>query len=369
MTNTKTLLSVAAVSVLALNGCGGGGSTSSSGGTANIRPADCAESDYTTPDKEVLPNEIKKCTYLTKDKTWIIDGLVVVKGTTLKIEKGTKLAGEEGKSTNASYMIIDKDAKILAQGTKEHPIVFNSKIAANGGAAAEGQWGGLTIIGNAGNDQSEAYEVNQKFKPGKGNFEDNSGVLSYVEIHNTGVTVAQNKEINGLSLVGVGSGTKIEHITVKKSGDDCVEAWGGTVNMSDINLSECGDDQFDIDDGYSGTVRGLKINQTKGNAAIEMSGITDARFEDFTIIQTESEEEGGIYFKGPNIGGHFKNGTVIDNSPDGHGAIHSKGDADINHTSFSNVTLKGSSRDHRFTGDSAVALEAEFDAGTGNTKQ
>ena len=160
----------------------------------------------------------------------------------------------------------------MAQGTAAQPIIFTSEIAANGGTAAVGQWGGLTIIGNAGNAQVGPYEVNSEFVPGTSDMADNSGVLTYVQILNSGITMAQDKEINGLSLVGVGSGTTIQNITVVKSDDDCVEAWGGTVNMSNITVSECTDDHFDIDDGYSGTVTNLVINQTTGNAAMEMSG-------------------------------------------------------------------------------------------------
>jgi len=368
MINTKILLSVAAVSVLALNGCGGGGSTSSSGGTVNIRPADCADSNYTIPAGDTLSGDITTCTYLTNDRIWFIDGLVAVKGTTLKIEKGTKLAGKDGTGSATSYMVIDKDAKILAEGTQEDPIVFTSEIAANGGEAAEGQWGGLTIIGNAANPQVEPYEVNSAFVATELDPADNSGILRHVKILNSGITMEQDKEINGLSLVGVGWGTTIEHLTVNKSDDDCVEVWGGTVNMSDINVSECTDDQFDIDDGYAGTVRNLVINQTTGNAAIEMSGETHATFDGFTIIQDTSAKEGGIYFKHAGIGGHFKNGTVIDNSADGYGAIHSKETADINNTSFENVTLHGNGHDAYFTGDSAAALEAKFDEDTSNKK-
>ncbi|KIM08193.1 MAG: hypothetical protein KU29_05180 [Sulfurovum sp. FS06-10] len=66
--------------------------------------------------------------------------------------------------------------------------------------------------------------------------------------------------------------------------------------------------------------------------------------------------------------GHFKNGTVTDNSSDGAGAIHSNDAADISNTSFTNVTLAGTSADDKFTGKSAIELEAKFDAGLGNTK-
>ncbi|MDQ7047317.1 MAG: hypothetical protein Q9M39_06745 [Sulfurovum sp.] len=126
---------------------------------------------------------------------------------------------------------------------------------------------------------------------------DSSGILKHVKILNSGITMAEDKEINGLSLVGVGSGTTIEDLTVDYSDDDCVEAWGGTVNLTNVTVSHCTDDHFDIDDGYSGTVKNLVINQTGGNAGIEMSGHTVATFDGLTITQDLSNKEGGIFLK------------------------------------------------------------------------
>jgi len=371
MKTSNILLSLLAVSALTLTGCGSdGSSTPASGGNtpASGGNTSSACTTYTVPSSTTLSGDITSCTKLTADKTWIMDGLVAVKDTTLKIEAGTTIAGKDGTGDNTSYMIIDKGAKILAEGTAAKPIIFTSKIAADGGAAAWGQWGGLTIIGKAGNPQVQPYEVDSSFTPASTDMEDSSGVLTHVKILNSGITMETDKEINGLSLVAVGSGTKIEDITVELSDDDGIEIWGGTVNLTNVTISKCSDDHFDIDDGYSGTVKNLTITQTTGNAGIEMSGTTAATFDGFTITQNHSNKEGGIYFKKDGIGGHFKNGTVTDNSADGYGAIHSKGTATIDTVSFENVTLAGSSGDDKFTGDSASALEAKFDAGTGNTK-
>ena len=328
--------------------------------------------------RETLSGNITSDTTLTSDKIWILDGLVAVKdGATLTIEAGTTIAGKDGTGSATSYLVIDKGSKIMAEGTSAKPIIFTSEKAINGEAPAVGQWGGITIIGKAGNDQTDPYEVNTEFAPDDSNPADNSGILKYVQILNSGITMAQDKEINGLSLVGVGSGTTIENITVEKSDDDCIEIWGGTVNLTNIKVRECTDDQFDIDDGYSGTVRNLDIHQTaknSGNAAIEMSGNTYATFDGFTIIQDASAKEGGIYFKKDGIGGHFKNGLIRDNVNNGAGTIHSRGTADIDNTSFENVTLTGSSSDARFTNDannggSSVALQDKFDTGEANARE
>lgn len=378
MKTSNILLSVAAVAALALTGCGSDSSTPAPAASSTPAPAatpaptatptTTACTTYSTPTSTTLSGDITTCTKLTADKTWILDGLVAVKNTTLKIEAGTTIVGKDGTGDNTSYMIIDKGAKIMAEGTAAKPIIFTSKIANDGGEAAWGQWGGLTIIGKAGNEQVKPYEVNSAYTPASTDMADNSGVLKYVKILNSGITMETDKEVNGLSLVAVGSGTTIENITVNKSDDDCIELWGGTVNLSNITLSECTDDHFDIDDGFSGTVKNLKITQTTGNAGIEMSGTTAATFDGLEITQTKSNKEGGIYFKKDGIGGHFKNATIIDNSPEGAGAIHSKGKAALATISFKNVTLEGTSGDDKFTGESAAAIEKIFDADSSNKK-
>ncbi|NOR54948.1 MAG: hypothetical protein GQ531_01950 [Sulfurovum sp.] len=384
MTNL-TKISLSLVTMAALSGCGdttinqapssvtitgdtiGDTTTGLLADSTEIQTTGCAEPQTV----KTLAGNISTDMDLTADTLWLLDGLVVIQeGATLTIEPCTTIAGMSGTGDNTSYMIIDKGAQIIADGTEEEPIVFtSSEVALNGETPEWGQWGGLTIIGHAGNDQVNAYEVNEAFAADATNMQDNSGVLRNVKIFNSGITMEQDKEINGISFVGVGSGTIVENITVDKSDDDCIEIWGGTVNLSNILLSNCSDDHFDIDDGYEGTVKNLVINQTTGNAGIEMSGHTVATFDGFTITQDFSNKEGGIYFKKDAIGGHFKNGTIIDNSVEAAGTIHSVGLADIDNISFENVTLEGSSSDARFTGDdasSAIDIEAIFNAGTGN---
>ena len=376
MTYSKSaLIALTSATTIAMTGCGssGGGDTTAPATTTSeptgvISPrADVTEcSSFTIPEVKTLSGEITSCTELDSASTWTLDGLVAVKGTTLKIQPGTTIVGLDGTGDATSYMIIDKDAKIMAEGTASSPITFKGQSG-----ASEGEWGGLTIIGNATNDQVNPYEVNTAFGPGEfTDNTDNSGVLSHVKILNSGITMAEDKEINGLSLIAVGSGTAISDITIDLSDDDGVEIWGGTVNLTNVTITQCTDDHFDIDDGYNGTVKNLVITQTTGNAAIEMSGTTAATFDGFTITQDFSNKEGGIFFKKDGIGGHFKNGTVTDNNMggDAEGTIHSQGIADTANISFENVTLNGTSIEERFTGDSADTIEAKFDAGSGNSK-
>lgn len=285
---------------------------------------------------------------LTAGTDYIISGLVVVpNGVTLTIDAGVTLAGRAGTGASTSYMIVAAGGTINANGTATNPVTFTSETALLGGTAAVGQWGGLTILGNAANSQVAPYEVNTAYVAGTSNLADSSGSLTHVKILNSGITMEQDKEINGLSLIGVGSGTTISDITVDLSDDDGIEAWGGTVNMSNITISNCTDDHFDIDDGYAGTVSNMVINNTgTGNAGIEMSGTTHATFNNVDItLASGSVKEGGIFFKKDGAGGNFTDVTVTNNAAttNTYGAIYTQGAVDSANTSFTNVTLTGSS--------------------------
>lgn len=321
--------------------------------------------------KEELSGVITESMTLTADKVWLLNGKVeVTNGAVLTVEPGTTVAG---KIDTNGWLLVHPGAQLNAAGTEAAPITFTSEIAVDGGDEAFGQWGGVTLIGNAGNDQTSPYEVDNTV-PGTGNDTDSSGTLTNVILNNTGVEVVKDREINGLSLVGVGSGTTIQNITVNRSGDDGIELWGGTVNLTNVVIDGAQDDSFDTDEGWSGTVDGLTI--TNGvKAGIEMSGTSRATYKNVSITHNAADgAEGGIYFKpGDNqsIGGIFENVTIIHNGADAaFGAIHSRektGSSIDLSTTFTNVTLAGTNPT-KFSGPYASTLESIFDNGTGNTK-
>ncbi|QOP41994.1 hypothetical protein FJR03_09695 [Sulfurimonas marina] len=357
--------------LVSFTACGGGGSSTTPTTTPTVTDPIVTDPTPTTSIKVDVSGEISVDTHWTADNVYRLNGRVVVNnGATLTIDPGTTIIGVAGTGAASSWLIIDKGSKIEAAGTVDNHIVFTSETAYDGGADAVGQWGSLVIIGNAAMDaQVQPYEVDTSFVPGTGVADDNSGTLTYVDILNSGITIEENKELNGLSLVGVGSGTTIDHINVNKSDDDCIEIWGGTVNVSNATVSECTDDQFDIDDGYSGTVTNLTINQSTGNAGIEMSGNTAATFDGLNINVTNSAKEGAIYFKNDGIGGHFNNTTIRYDVDNGYGVIHSAGAFDAANTSVDNTTIY-TSLATVVTGDNnttITGLEDAFANGTNNT--
>lgn len=197
---------------------------------------------------------LKKGVYILKGWVYIADGAE------LTIEPGTIIKGD--KETMAA-LIVERGAKLNAAGTSSQPIVFTSEQDA--GQRKPGDWGGVIICGRAKNNQTEQQiEGGPRTKHGGSDDTDNSGILSYVRIEFAGYPFQKDKEINGLTLGSVGSGTKIDHVQVSYSNDDSFEWFGGTVNCDHLIAFKGWDDDFDTDNGFSGLVQfGLAVRDSR----------------------------------------------------------------------------------------------------------
>jgi hypothetical protein len=103
--------------------------------------------------------------------------------------------------------------------------------------------------------------------------DDNSGILQYVSIRHGGTNIGEGNEINGLTLGGVGRQTIIDHVEVISNADDGVEIFGGAVNLANLAVSFCGDDAFDLDQGYHGKGQfWLGINDLNSDKCAEITG-------------------------------------------------------------------------------------------------
>ena len=87
---------------------------------------------------------------------------------------------------------------------------------------------------------------------GGGNPNDSSGTIKYVRIAHGGTNIGADNEINGLTMGGVGFGTKLEYVEVYCNNDDGFEWFGGTVNSRYLVSLYNNDDSFDIDEGFTG---------------------------------------------------------------------------------------------------------------------
>ena len=118
-----------------------------------------------------------------------------------------------------------------------------------------------------------------KTQYGGDNDNDDSGSLCYVSLRYGGKVIGLTNELNGLSLGGIGRETDIHHIEIMNNVDDGIEIWGGTVNLSYLNIWNIGDDSLDIDQGYRGKVQFGLIVQGYSTNAGQGSGVGDNCFE------------------------------------------------------------------------------------------
>lgn len=200
---------------------------------------------------------------ITTNTTWTANKKYTLKGNIyvqapaeLTIEPGTIIIGDK---VTKGALIVSRGAKIHAVGTATKPIIFTSSAPV--AFRNYGDWGGVVILGKAQNNQSASQPIEGISAPsgdnglygGDGSTDnDNSGEFQYVRIEFAGIALSTDNELNGLTMGGVGSATKIDHVQVSYSGDDSYEWFGGKVNTSYMIAYRGWDDEFDTDFGYSG---------------------------------------------------------------------------------------------------------------------
>lgn len=196
------------------------------------------------------------------DKNFLKGFVYVKSGATLTIEAGSVIKGVSvAPGERAASLIIEPGAKIIAEGAVDKPIVFTSDK--DPGKRVSGDWGGLIICGNARVNQTTRPRIEGGPDTEYGNISsdeyniESSGVLKYVRIEFAGYPLEPDKEINGLTFGGVGSGTEVEFVQVSYSNDDSYEWFGGKVNAKHLVAYKGWDDDFDTDNGYSGMLQFL----------------------------------------------------------------------------------------------------------------
>ena len=207
---------------------------------------------------------------LDASKVYQLTGKIQINsGATLTIPAGTKIEGLAG---TASYIAVTQGGKINVNGTATKPVIMTSGLSTK----AAGDWGGLVICGKApinrvtggtSTAQSEVADLTY----GGTIANDNSGSITYLVIEYAGAAFNSEKEFNGVSLFGVGSGTVFQNVQAIHGADDGFEFFGGTVNTSNLISIGNEDDQFDWTEGWNGTNTNWygKLDFGKGNRGIE----------------------------------------------------------------------------------------------------
>ena len=294
-------------------------------------------------------------------------------GAQLTIPAGTtiKATGE-----TASFIAVERGAQIFINGTASNPVVMTSGKA----NPAPGDWGGLVIAGDAPtNKGSDVTSEVANLTYGGSNPDDNSGSITYLRVEYTGATFSNDKEFNGVSLFGVGSGTTFEYVQSFNGGDDGIEFFGGTVSGNNLISIGSGDDSIDFADGWQGSgtnwyiASGLKAgiegsnNGDNGNA----NPVTTTTLNNITIVGPVGE--GAIFYK--EGGGKFTiNNLFVSNvdlgvnvkDTDTEAAVRiENGDLVITNAQFTDIPTDGI-QETNYTGTTTNFVGQGFTLGAGN---
>ena len=261
-------------------------------------------------------------------------------GPTLTIGPGAKLAF----FNSQDYVVINRGSRIIAEGTRDRPIIFSGVTDLRDGQATlsdRGLWGGVQINGNgltnkctdadrqSTSNNPHNCHVAAEGKPnsyGGNNNSENSGVLRYVQIRHAGFEVVDGDEVNGLTFNAVGDGTTVEYVQTYTTLDDGFEMFGGAVDLKYIVGVNVGDDAFDYSEGWAGDAQfALFIHTSGGNRCIEadntggsqpddIAPYTKGRVSNMTCITSNVDTNEGTAptSKGDSEGPLYREGTYFE---------------------------------------------------------
>jgi len=212
----------------------------------------------------VVRGRITGNTTLDSQSHYVLRGAVfVAQGATLTIQAGTTVVGE---TATLGTLVVERGGRLVAIGTPTAPIVFTSDQPIGG--RARGDWGGLIINGNAPVNLTGGVGIGEGDTGvyGGNDPNDNSGILRYVRVEYAGIEFSPDNELNGIAFQGVGRGTQVDHIQVKHNKDDCVEFFGGTVDIKRVIVTSCGDDSVDWTFGWTGRAQFVVVQQQGDDA-------------------------------------------------------------------------------------------------------
>ncbi|MBN2766941.1 MAG: hypothetical protein JXR27_11260 [Paludibacteraceae bacterium] len=202
----------------------------------------------------ILSGDIENDSTLDASVEYILNGpLHVVNGGKLRIPAGTVIKAKKGFN---KYILVETGGQIFINGTAEKPVTLTSAEA----TPSTGDWGGLVINGKAilsgatGKVTTSTTEIQPSALYGGNVDNDNSGEITYLKLLYTGAKSSADVEHNGLTLNGVGSGTKIENLFIVSAADDGVEFFGGSVSVKNLLVVNSDDDMFDVTQGWKGTL-------------------------------------------------------------------------------------------------------------------
>ncbi|GAA6765460.1 hypothetical protein AAFH68_13950 [Flavobacterium sp. CGRL1] len=269
----KSLFAMAAILGLALTSCSSDDNNKNDNKSSFVLKTDDLKGDINDGVVTLDPTQ----TYT------LTGGLVVKGGATLVIPAGTVIKSSATAPATSLYIAVERNAKININGTAAKPVIMTSGKA----SPAQSDWGGLIIAGNAkvNTGDNGTSEVGGLSYGGNDNA-DSSGNINFLKISYTGSKYTSEKEYNGVSFFGVGSGTVVSDIYTFESGDDAIEFFGGAVNATNLVMINSYDDSLDFADGWQGTATNVYI---KGVTKAGVEGSTNAKDPSGAVPMTNAK--------------------------------------------------------------------------------
>lgn len=184
-------------------------------------------------------------------KYTLLRGTVFVNNVKVTVPKGSVIYGERGSS------LFFKGGELETQGTAAEPVCFTS--AQRHGSRFPGDWGGIVFIGSANATRTSTTEgTTPQVYPGGSAM---TVTLRHTIVEFAGNEVAPGDELNSLSQYAVNS-IDYKFVQAHRGLDDSFEWWGGgkspsTHDMKFLIGSGSMDDDFDMDEGFSGNLQYL----------------------------------------------------------------------------------------------------------------
>ncbi|TGN19891.1 hypothetical protein [Leptospira idonii] len=278
----------------------------------------CDGRNATSP--EVISGDITSAKVVSSSA--LLSGTVTIKnGGSLTVLPGAVVFGNRGSS-----LFIQDNGSLIAEGTAASPVCFTS--AQNLGSRYPSDWGGIVVIGNGVGTRSA---VTEGTTPQSYPRTTNSTVkLKYAIIEFAGNEVAPGDELNGLSSYTVTNSSNYSYVQIHRGLDDGFEWWGGNVPGDHLVVTGGLDDDFDMDEGFGGTltnILGVKYPAACGGSpstdphGMEMDGshnagvapgvgtYTNPTVTNYTLIGAEVANGFGARFR-EGMRGTFSNGLV-----------------------------------------------------------
>jgi hypothetical protein len=323
---------------------------------------------------------------LSSDSIYVVRGFLEVRpGVTLTIPAGMEIFSDP--ATNGTIVTLpgiggQPSGRLVVQGTQANPVIFlpgsvedaqsASLAPAQVTSCARGAGGGVVLLGDAPVNQLGpiAEGVNRGF--GGDDPADDSGDIQFFVIVCGGTEIAPDNEVNGLTLAGTGTGTRISHVQAHLIADDGFEWFGGTSHADHLISSGNDDDAFDCDWGWNGTVQfGLAVQDrdlaNRGSECdndgdgSDFTPITDPQFWNMTYIGAGVEQANSEINDGPflrrNSSPDIRNAIVANF---GNVGIVVDGTGSQNQATQGNLVLDNI----LFFGNQALASDAAQGAGT-----